>query len=56
MWQVYVSEVTTPEWRTTFGAGLGAFYNLGSVIVFTLGKVGSHCTEISSYIIHSYLL
>ena len=37
---VYVSEITTPEWRTTFGGGLSASYMLGMVLVFIVGKVG----------------
>ena len=44
---VLVSEVSTPAWRTTFGSGLSAFYMVGMVITFILGKVGSlsisHC-------------
>ena len=37
---VYVSEITTPEWRTTFGGGLSAAYMVGMVSVFIIGKVG----------------
>ena len=36
---VLVSEVATAEWRTTFGGGLSAFYMVGMVITFILGKV-----------------
>ena len=36
---VLVSEVATPAWRTTFGGGLSAFYMVGMVITFILGKV-----------------
>jgi len=35
---VYVSEITTSEWRTAFSSGLGAFYIVGSIVIFTLGK------------------
>ena len=38
---VLVSEVATPAWRTTFGGGLSAFYMVGMVITFILGKVTS---------------
>ena len=37
---VYVSEVTTPAWRTTCGGGLSAAYMVGMVLVFIVGKVG----------------
>ena len=36
--QVYITEICTPEWRTTFNAGLSAFYMIGMVMVYTLGK------------------
>ena len=36
--QVYITEICTPEWRTTFNSGLSAFYMIGMVIVYTLGK------------------
>ena len=45
---VLVSEVATAEWRTTFGGGLSAFYMVGMVITFILGKVKlsmSHCVS-----------
>ena len=46
---VLVSEVATPAWRTTFGGGLSAFYMVGMVITFILGKVTilstSHCSR-----------
>lgn len=35
---VYITEVCTPEWRTTFNSGLSSFYMVGMVMVFTLGK------------------
>jgi len=35
---VYITEITTPAWRTTFGGGLSAFYMVGMVLVFTVGK------------------
>ena len=38
---VYVSEVTTPAWRTTFGSGLSTFYMVGMVTTFIMGKVNS---------------
>ena len=37
--KVYISEVCTPDWRTTFNAGLSSLYMVGMVMVFTLGKV-----------------
>ena len=36
--QVYITEICTPEWRTTFNSGLSAFYMIGMVMVYTLGK------------------
>ena len=36
---VYVTEIATPEWRTTFGGGLSAFYMVGMVLIFIVGKV-----------------
>ena len=50
---VLVSEVATPAWRTTFGGGLSAFYMVGMVITFILGKVTSlslhHCVTDSHF-------
>ena len=37
---VYVSEITTPEWRTTCIVGLSTFCSLGTVLVYIVGKVG----------------
>jgi hypothetical protein len=34
---VYVSEVTSPAYRTTFGAGISGFYNLGVLTVYVMG-------------------
>ena len=36
--QVYITEICTSEWRTTFNAGLSAFYMIAMVMVYTLGK------------------
>ena len=38
---VYVTEISTPAWRTTFNGGLSAFYMLGMVTIFIFGKVCS---------------
>ena len=38
---VYVTEIATPEWRTTFGGGLSAFYMVGMVLIFIVGKAVS---------------
>ena len=35
---MYITEICTPEWRTTFNSGLSAFYMIGMVMVYTLGK------------------
>ena len=32
--------MSTPAWRTTFGGGLSAFYMVGMVLIFIVGKVG----------------
>ncbi len=37
--QVYVSEISTPEWRTTFGAGLSSFYMVATWFTYVFGKV-----------------
>ena len=42
---VYVTEITTAEWRTTFGGGLSAAYMVGMVLVFIVGKVGTVTTN-----------
>ena len=36
---VYVTEITTPDWRTTCGGGLSAAYMVGMLAVFITGKV-----------------
>ena len=41
-----MSEITTPEWRTTFGGGLSAAYMVGMVSVFIIGKVGRDHVEV----------
>lgn len=33
----YVSEISHPDWRTTFGAGIGLSYLIGMVVIYTLG-------------------
>ena len=43
-----MSEITTPEWRTTCGVGLSAAYTLGMLIVFIVGKVGREETMLHS--------
>ncbi|XP_059095673.1 facilitated trehalose transporter Tret1-2 homolog isoform X2 [Tigriopus californicus] len=34
---VYVSEIATPKLRTTLGAGISGSYNVGMVLIFSLG-------------------
>ena len=36
---MYVSEISTPEWRTTFGAGLSSFYMVATFLTYVFGKV-----------------
>ena len=38
---VYVTGISTPQWRTTFGGGLSAFYMVGMVLIFIVGKAVS---------------
>ena len=46
---VYVTEIATPEWRTTFGGGLSAFYMVGMVLIFIVGKVNTLSMNIYFY-------
>ena len=52
---VYVTEISTPAWRTTFNGGLSAFYMLGMVTIFIFGKVCSvHILFTYSYFFTRY--
>jgi hypothetical protein len=39
--QTFVGEISSPEWRTTFGSGIGVFYLVGTLIIYVLGSFSS---------------
>ena len=37
--QTYVSEISHPDWRTTFGAGIGLCFLIGTLVIHILGAI-----------------
>ena len=35
--QTYVSEISDPNWRTSFGGSIGFCFLMGTLVVYTLG-------------------
>ena len=39
LFQTYVSEISHPDWRSTFGAGIGLCFLIGTLVIHILGAI-----------------